>query len=49
MRFFVRQSLKGGRICAFSQYYISKFCNDLLRIISEELYVEGKIHILIEA
>ena len=34
MRYFVRQSIKGGRVCAFNQYYRSKNCGDILKIIS---------------
>ena len=38
MRWFVRQSIKGGRVCAFNQNFKSeKFCVDILKIISEEL------------
>ena len=29
MRWFVRQSIKGGRVCAFNQYYKSKHCDDI--------------------
>ena len=39
MRWFVRQSIKGGRVCAFNQYYKSKICDDILKIISKELFV----------
>ena len=28
MRWFVRQSIKGGKVCSFNQYYKSKFCDD---------------------
>ena len=28
MRYFVRQSIKGGLFCAFNQYYKSKICDD---------------------
>ena len=28
MRWFVRQSITGGRICFFNQYYKSKVCGD---------------------
>ena len=35
MRRFVRQSIKRGRVCAFNQYYKSKSCDDILKIISE--------------
>ena len=31
MRWFVRQSIKGGRVCAFHQYYKSKVCDDNLK------------------
>ena len=31
MRNFVRQSIKGGRVCAFIQYYKSKLCEDILK------------------
>ena len=44
MRYFVRQSIKGGRVCVFNQYYKSKICDDILKIISEELNVEGKFY-----
>ena len=37
MRWFVRQSIKGGRVCAFNQYYKSKICDNILKIISKEL------------
>ena len=49
MRWFIRQSIKGGRVCAFNQYYKSKICDDILKIISEELNVEGNIYDKIEA
>ena len=42
MRWFVRQSTKGGRVCAFNQYYKSKKCDDILEIISKEINVRGK-------
>ena len=48
MRWFVRQSLKGGRVCAFNQYYKSKVCDDILKIISKELCVKGNIYDIIE-
>ena len=32
-RSFVRQSTQGGRVCAFIQYYKSKFCDDFLKCI----------------
>ena len=30
LRRFLRQSIKGGRVCAFNQYYKSKICVDIL-------------------
>ena len=32
MRWFVRQSIKGGRVCAFNQYYKSKHCDDISKL-----------------
>ena len=49
MRWFVRQSIKIGRVCAFNQYYKSKTCDDILRIITEELIVKGNLYDIIEA
>ena len=49
MRWFVRQSIKGGRVCAFNQYYKSKHCNDILKIINIELAVKGTVYDTIEA
>ena len=49
MRWFVRQSDKGGQVCAFNQYYNTKNCDDNLKIISEELDVKGNIYDIIEA
>ena len=49
MRRFVRQSIKGGRVCAFNQYCKSKLFDDLLKIISEELNVKGNSYDIIEA
>ena len=49
MRWFVRQSIKGGRVCAFNQNYESKNCEDILKIISEELNVKRNIYDIIEA
>ena len=46
---FIRQSIRGGRVCAFNQYYKSKICDDILRIISEELNVKGNIYDVMEA
>ena len=49
MRWFLRETIKGGRVCASNQYYKSKVCDDILKIISEELNVKGNIHDIIEA
>ena len=49
MRWFVRQSIKGGRVCAFNQYYKSKHCDDFLKIISKKLCVKGNVYDKIEA
>ena len=49
MRWFVRQSIKGGRVCAFNQYYKSKHCDDILEIIKKELAVKGTVYNTIEA
>ena len=49
MRWFVRQSKKGGRVCSFNQNYKSKFCDDILKIMTEEIHVEGNIYDKIEA
>ena len=48
MRWFVRQAAYGGRVCAFNQYYKSKSCDDILKIISKELNVEGKVYDIVE-
>ena len=49
MNWFVRQSIKGGRVCAFNQYYKSKHCDDILKIINRELAVKGTVYNTIEA
>ena len=49
MRWFVRLSIKGGRVFAFNQYYKSKVCDEVLKILSEELNVKGKVYDIIEA
>ena len=49
MRWFVRQSIKGGRVSAFNQYYKSKHCDDILEIINKELAVKGTVYNTIEA
>ena len=50
MRWFVRQSIKGGRVCAFNQYYKSDHYNDIKRILSKELGVpkDANIYEIIE-
>ena len=48
MRRFVRQSIKGGRVCAFIQYFKSPVYDDIKRIISKELCVKGNIYHIIE-
>ena len=40
MRWFVRQSIKGGRVCAFDQYYKSIHFEDIKNIISKFLDVK---------
>ena len=36
MRWCMRQSAKGGRVCAFIQQYYYIYCNDKLKCLSEE-------------
>ena len=48
MRWFVRPPAYEGRVHAFNQYYKSKSCDDILKTISEELNVKGKIYDNIE-
>ena len=50
MRWFVRQAAYGGRVCAYgNEYYKSKKCDDILKIMSEELNVKGNVYDNIEA
>ena len=49
MRWFIRQSIKGGRVCAFNQHYKSKHYDDILKIINKELAVKGTVYDTIEA
>ena len=49
MRWFVRQSIRGGRICVFNQYYKSKHCDEILKIINKDLAVKGTVYDTIEA
>ena len=49
MRWFVRQSIKGGRVCAFIQYYKSNHYNDIKNILEKELGIRnGNIYDIIE-
>ena len=48
MRWFVRQSIKRGCVCAFNIYYKSDHYNDIKRILSKELGVKGNIYDIIE-
>ena len=48
MRWFLRQSIKGRRVCAFNQYRKSKHFDDILNIISKELCVEGNVYDFVE-
>ena len=48
MRWFVRQSLKRGRVCAFSQYYRSELCDEVSIILLEEINVKGNVYDIIE-
>ena len=48
MRWFVRQSIKGGCVCAFNQSYKSPVYNDVEKIISKVLCVKGYIYDIIE-
>ena len=48
MRNFLRQSIKGGRVCAFIQYYKSKLCEDILKK-TKELNVNGNKYDIIDA
>ena len=48
MIWFVRQSIKGGRVCAFNQYYKSKHFEDIKKIISKFLDVKGTVYEIFE-
>ena len=45
MRWFVRQSIKGGRVGAFNQYYKSNHFDDIIKILSKELDVPKNANI----
>ena len=49
MRYFVRQSIKGVRVCSFNQYCTSKTCDEVLKILSEDLKFEGNVYDIIKA
>ena len=36
IRHFVRQSIKGGRVCAFNHHFKSKNSDEVLKIVSKE-------------
>ena len=49
MSWFVRQSIKRGRVCAFNQYFkFEKICDNILKIISEKLNIIEKIYDIVE-
>ena len=48
MRWFVRQSIKAGRVCAFNQCYKSKHFDDIKKVISKELCVKGNTYEIFE-
>ena len=48
MRWFVKQSIKGGRVCAFNQYYKSKRFENIKKIISKFLDVKGTVYEIFE-
>ena len=49
IRWFVRQAAYGGHVCAFNQYYKSSMYDDILKITSKELKIEGNTYEKIEA
>ena len=48
MRWFVRQSIRGGRVGSFNQYYKWRMCDDISKHISKLLNVKGSIYVIIE-
>ena len=46
--YFVRQSIKGGRYAALNQYYKSSISDEVFKIISKELNVNGNICEILE-
>ena len=49
MRSFARQSIKGGRVCGLKQFFKSKVCDSILKIITEELNVKRNFFDIREA
>ena len=49
MRWFIRQSFKGGRCWNFNRYYKSEICDDILKTFPEELNVKGNVYEIIQA
>ena len=49
MRWFLRQSMKGGKVCGFNQYYNTKHSDDILKFVNKELAVKGSVYDTIEA
>ena len=49
MRWFVRQSIKGGRVCSFNWCFRSKNCDEILKISSKDLNVKKKVYDISEA
>ena len=49
IRYFVKQSIKGGQVCAFFQYYVSNICDEVIKVLSEELNVKRNVYHIIEA
>ena len=49
MRWFIRQNIRGRRVCAFNQYCKLKKCDAVLKILSEELKIKGNTYDIIEA
>ena len=49
MRHFVRQSIKGGRVSCFNQYYKSKVSDEMFQNISKELDVKRNVYEIIES
>ena len=48
MRHFVRQSIKGGKVGAFNQYFESKISDKIFKTISEKLDIQGTKYEIIE-